>query len=155
MVKEVRRGLGDDHEGSLIRTAHRVGYAFAGSIDAGPDPAASAVTTHWLVVGSRRIALRNGANLIGRDPEATVWLDVLGVSRRHAQITLERGAATLEDLGSKNGTMLGDRPIHGRVALRNADRIQIASQLLILHESSHGMSTATQPPGPAPKSDIR
>ena len=67
-----------------------------------------------------------------------------GVSRRHAQVILLDGAAVLEDLGSKNGTLVGDRPVRGRVALRHADRIQVATELLVLHVSDSGISTATQ-----------
>jgi pSer/pThr/pTyr-binding forkhead associated (FHA) protein len=100
--------------------------------------------THWLVVGSRRIPLKNGANIIGRDPDAAVWLDVPGVSRRHAQVILQAGTAVLEDLGSKNGTLVADRPARGRVALRHADRIQVATEVLVLHVSDSGVSTATQ-----------
>ncbi|HEX2457858.1 MAG TPA: winged helix-turn-helix domain-containing protein, partial [Vicinamibacterales bacterium] len=97
LVKEVRRALGDDRAGAIIRTAHRVGFAFTGSTDASAPPQAVPVATHWLVVGPRRIPLKNGANVIGRDPDATVWLDVPGVSRRHAQVIVENGAAVLED----------------------------------------------------------
>jgi DNA-binding winged helix-turn-helix (wHTH) protein len=148
LVKEVRRALHDDQNEPLIRTAHRVGYAFAGRTVADAVSQAAPVATHWVVVGTRRIALGEGVNVIGRDPEVRVWLDVPGVSRRHAQITLAAGTATLDDLGSKNGTLVGDAPVQGRVVLRNADRIQIASELLVLHVSSSGMSTATQPARP-------
>jgi DNA-binding winged helix-turn-helix (wHTH) protein len=147
LVKEMRRAM-DDHESAIIRTAHRVGYAFAAPVEADTPAGTAPAATHWLVVGTRRIALRNGVNVIGRDPEATVWLDVAGVSRRHAHIILENGAATLEDLGSKNGTLVGDRPVRGRVPLRNADRIQVATELLVLHVSGSGVSTATQPVRP-------
>ena len=58
---------------------------------------------------SRTIPLAEGENLIGRDPEATVWVDSTTVSRRHAQIRVAEGAAILEDLGSKNGTYLRGR----------------------------------------------
>ena len=106
-----------------------------------PNPTA---ITHWLTVGTRRIPLKDGVNVIGRDPDATVWLDVPGVSRRHAQVIVKDGVATLEDLGSKNGTLVGDRPVRGQVTLRHADRIQVATELLVLHVSNRGMSTATQ-----------
>jgi DNA-binding winged helix-turn-helix (wHTH) protein len=145
LVKELRRALRDDPGGVVIRTAHSVGYAFAGAISNGAPAAAPPGVTHWLVVGTERIALQDGTTVIGRDPEAAVWLDLAGVSRRHAQIILKDGTATLEDLRSKNGTLVGDRPVRGRVPLRNADRIQIATQLLVYQISGGGLSTATQP----------
>ena len=144
LVKEVRRALRDDREGEFIRTAHRVGYAFVPPTENAATEFAAAVT-HWLISATQHIALREGVNVIGRDPEATVWLDVSGVSRRHAQITLENGTATLEDLGSKNGTLHGDRPVRGPVRLHNADRIQIATELLVVRVSGSGDSTTTNP----------
>jgi DNA-binding winged helix-turn-helix (wHTH) protein len=144
LVKEVRRALGDDGAGEIIRTAHRVGFAFTPLTETATPSQVAVAVTHWLVVGRRRIPLKNGVNVIGRDPDATVWLDVPGVSRRHAHVIVENGAAVLEDLGSKNGTLVADRPVLGRVALRHADRIQVATELLVLHVSDRGISTATQ-----------
>ena len=89
LVKELRRALGDDHAGALIRTAHRVGFAFTGSTDGDAQAETAPSVTYWLVLGSRRIPLHDGVNVIGRDPDATVWLNVSGVSRRHAQVVLE------------------------------------------------------------------
>src|SRR5262245_36093939 len=90
LVKELRRALGDDGQGTLIRTAHRVGYALTGVADAteGPAPA-----IHWVIAGTRRFPLREGVNVIGRDPDAGIRLDVPGVSRRHAQTGVERQPA--------------------------------------------------------------
>jgi pSer/pThr/pTyr-binding forkhead associated (FHA) protein len=105
------------------------------------------------MIGTRRIPLRDGATLLGRDPDATVWLDVAGVSRRHAQITVADGTATLEDLGSKNGTLVADRPVRGRVALRNADRIQLATEVLVYRVSGRGISTVTRPSPPESEPD--
>ena len=148
LVKELRKALRDESDAARIRTVHRVGYAFAESLETDSPQQAAAVTTHWLVYRTRRIALRDGENVIGRDPDATVWLDVAGVSRRHVRITLERGKATLEDLGSKNGTLLRDRPVRTAVELRNTDTIQIASEVLVFRQSTSGMSTLTQPATP-------
>jgi DNA-binding winged helix-turn-helix (wHTH) protein len=142
LVKELRRALADgDGRGSLIRTAHAVGYAFAGPIAADEPPGAA---THWVIAGTLRFALRDGVNVIGRDPDAAVWVDAPGVSRRHAQIVLEKGTASLEDLGSKNGTLVGDRPARGRIELRHGDRIQVASAQLIFNASTTEVSTATE-----------
>jgi DNA-binding winged helix-turn-helix (wHTH) protein len=144
LVKEVRRALGDKRAGRLIRTAHRVGFAFAGSSESVAASPTEAVT-HWLVVGTQRVQLHDGVNVIGRDPDAAVWLEVPGVSRRHAQIILENGAATLEDLGSKNGTLLRGRPVSSRVTVRDADRIQVGSEVLVFRVSTSGISTASEP----------
>jgi DNA-binding winged helix-turn-helix (wHTH) protein len=144
LVKEVRRAVGDDGVGAVIRTVHRIGFAFEGAVAAPPAHATPDVA-RWLVVGARRMPLGEGVNVIGRDAAAAICLDVPGVSRRHAQIVVENGKATLEDLGSKNGTLIADRPVRGQVTLRNKDRIQVATELLIFHAAGRGASTATEP----------
>jgi len=114
LVKEVRRALDDrDAASPLIRTAHGVGYAFSGQIES--VVAHKSDISRWIVAGGRRIPLSEGENLIGRDPASAVRLDTGGVSRRHARILVVDGDAVLEDAGSKNGTMLDDTPITGRV----------------------------------------
>ena len=142
LVKELRRAL-DDHDRSapIVRTAHGVGYAFAAPIDrASPHPSP---VSRWIVVGARRIALSGGENVIGRDPAAAVLLDVAGVSRRHARIMVSEHDAVLEDLGSKNGTSVGEAPLTGAVALRDGDRLHIGPIILVYHCSASGMSTET------------
>jgi pSer/pThr/pTyr-binding forkhead associated (FHA) protein len=53
------------------------------------------------------------------------------------------GEALLEDAGSKNGTMLDDKPIAGKVKLHDGDRIRVGPILIVYHVSSSGMSTET------------
>ena len=47
------------------------------------------------------------------------------VSRQHARITVAEGRATLEDLGSKNGTFVGDRRIETPIELHDGDEIGV------------------------------
>ena len=58
-----------------------------------------------VVLANRELVLMNGANVIGRDPDATIQIDARGVSRHHARILVSGDEATIEDLGSKNGTL--------------------------------------------------
>ena len=141
LIKELRRALDDrDAKTPIIRTAHGVGYAFAGELQRAiaPLPAVS----RWIVAGSRRIPLREGENAIGRDPASTVQLDAAGVSRRHARIVVA-GDARLEDLGSKNGTMVNDKLVSAPCPLHDGDRIQIGPVVVIYHASTSGESTET------------
>ena len=87
--------------------------------------------------------MRDGENVIGRDPAAAVLLDAAGVSRRHARIVVSERGAALEDLGSKNGTTIGDQPLKGSVALRDGDRIHVGPVVVIFHASASGISTET------------
>lgn len=62
------------------------------------------------VVDGRRYRLRPGVNTIGR--QGTDILVMEGtVSRNHARVTVENGQVVVEDLGSSNGTKVGDRRI--------------------------------------------
>jgi pSer/pThr/pTyr-binding forkhead associated (FHA) protein len=101
--------------------------------------------SRWLVTGGRCIALTQGENAIGRDPVAVVCLDVAGVSRRHAGIVIGEGGAVLDDLGSKNGTMLADQPVTDGVVLGDGDQIQVGPVLIIFHASASGLPTVTLP----------
>ncbi len=72
--------------------------------------------TYRVVWGRREITLDPGDNLIGRDPDAVVWIDDDSVSRRHARISIGEEGATIEDLGSKNGTWIHGARFGGRAA---------------------------------------
>jgi DNA-binding winged helix-turn-helix (wHTH) protein len=123
LVKELRRALEDhDRDAPIIRTAHRVGYAFCLPIESDHAKTRSEVD-HWLVLPDRRLALREGDNIVGRDPAVNVWVDAPGVSRRHARITIDGPRVHLEDLGSKNGTLLSGSSVVGSMALRDGDEI--------------------------------
>ena len=77
--------------------------------------------SRWLVVGTRRIALAEGENVMGRDPTALIQLDAAGISRRHARILVVDARALIEDLASKNGTMVNDQPVTGQLILHDGD----------------------------------
>ena len=142
MLDAQHRALADrDSSAPLIRTAHRVGFAFAGRIER--TAAAVAAISRWIVTGGRKIPLHDGENLIGRDPAAAVWLDVAGVSRRHARIVVSDGGARLEDLGSKNGTAVAQVAVTGRVELHDGDQIQIGEILIVYRCSDSGLPTET------------
>lgn len=142
VVKEVRRAFGEaGHSGPpLIRTSHGVGYAFEGLL---PSPAPRSGVNYWLIVGGRRVLLEGPVCVLGRDAAADVRLDEAGVSRRHARIAMGDSGAWLEDLGSKNGTRIGQTACAGRVALRDGDTIHLGPVSIIFRASSGSMSTVT------------
>jgi pSer/pThr/pTyr-binding forkhead associated (FHA) protein len=71
-------------------------------------------------------------SVIGRDPTATVHLTDEEVSRRHAILSVGEGQATIEDLGSINGTHLDSGPVEGEVPVKAGDRIRVGQSLLEL-----------------------
>jgi pSer/pThr/pTyr-binding forkhead associated (FHA) protein len=96
-------------------------------VDRGPDPAADPDIRYWLVWEARQIALGAGDNVVGRAPDATIWIDALGVSRRHARIRIAEATAILEDLGSKNGTFVGGQRVTTPRLLADGDQIRLGS----------------------------
>jgi DNA-binding winged helix-turn-helix (wHTH) protein len=134
LVGELRKALGDvDRPARFIRTVHSFGYAFCGTAAGVRAPAAATdlASAYRLIIGRREVALVPGENLLGREAGAVAWLDSASVSRRHARIVITGGAATLEDLGSRNGTRLRDREVKGPVPLADGDRIEVGSVAMI------------------------
>jgi len=143
LVAELRRALGDRADTpAFVRTVHRFGYAFCGVVD-GDAPSASPGSSAWIVWQGREIPMHGGENIIGRDPGVTVRLDTPSISRRHARIVVSPEGATIEDLGSKNGTFLKEERVVGRVPLADLDELRIGSVRLLLRIMSGGELTQT------------
>jgi DNA-binding winged helix-turn-helix (wHTH) protein len=133
LIGEIRRALADTpRQSRFIRTVHKVGYAFcaaATEFEEGSGTVPTGVTRWWLVWNDRTFRLSVGENVIGRDPNCGVWLDGPGVSRQHARIQINKSSpgALLEDLGSTNGTFLGNARVSGPQGLKDGDTIQLGS----------------------------
>jgi DNA-binding winged helix-turn-helix (wHTH) protein len=128
LVAEIRRALGDDpRQPRFIRTVHRYGYAFCSDVTEStgvPSPPAEAPRPRiWLVWNDRVLVLEEGETVVGRDPESDIWLDVPGVSRRHARIAVRGTVATLEDLGSTNGTFVDGSPVQAVTPLADGQKL--------------------------------
>ncbi|QDU39029.1 Phosphoserine phosphatase RsbU [Maioricimonas rarisocia] len=63
--------------------------------------------------------------MIGRSPECGLVLPAPMVSRHHARIRRGRSGATIEDLGSVNGTYINGARVAGRCPLVAGDHLQI------------------------------
>lgn len=142
LISEVRAALEDqDRPPRFIRTLHRFGYAFCAEADeepAAPPPARSGCAIQW---GPRLVTLASGENVIGRAADAAINIALDRVSRRHARIVVEGGRAVLEDLGSKHGTLLGERRVEGPVELKHGDLIGIGPVLLVYRDITRDEST--------------
>ena len=143
LIADLREALGDDaKQPHIIRTVQRFGYAF--EADARPAPPAPLPGTALfrLVWGDREIALAEGENILGRDAGAVAWIDIYSVSRHHAKIVVSGDQATLEDLGSKNGTFLRGEPVRAASPLADGDEIRIGTAVMTLRRFA-GVSTQT------------
>ncbi len=135
-IAELRSALGcDAMNPSYIETVHRRGYRLlvgASEPDDTQTAAAGQSSLFFVVCGDRSVRLAIGGNLIGRLPWATVTIDSVQVSRRHAQIDVDDSTALLEDLGSKNGTYLNGCQLENPANLAHNDRIGLGSHVIVL-----------------------
>ena len=72
---------------------------------------------------------------LGRDPRNSVFLNDMTVSRHHARMDLGNiasGYATIEDLGSLNGTWV-DGAIVSKAGLKDGSTIQIGTFRMVFH----------------------
>ena len=143
VVNEARAAIGDEGRNArLIRTVHRVGYAFcAEAMEERVPTQPAACALQW---GVRLVPLAPGENVIGRDPQALISLGSRDVSRRHARIVVDGASVVLEDLGSRNGTYLGGSRLTGRAALQPGDRIAVGPVLLIFRALSAEETASAQ-----------
>ena len=75
---------------------------------------------------------------LGRDPRNSVFLNDMTVSRHHARMDLGNiasGLATIEDLGSLNGTWV-DGAIANRASLKDGSTIQIGTFRMVFHTNA-------------------
>lgn len=145
LVAELRTALGETARNPrFVRTVHRHGYAFQGSaIEILTAGSADVRGPWWLVGAPGRLPLAAGENIVGRDPHAGVWLDSASVSRRHARLTVSDVGVVLEDLGSKNGTVVRGRRASGAVAVEDGDDIRFGSVTVTLRRLDSAASTQT------------
>jgi DNA-binding winged helix-turn-helix (wHTH) protein len=146
LVTQIRKVLGDDRrQERFLRTVHGFGYAFCGEISepppAEPEPPARVIWEDSV------LPLQPGENVLGRAEEATVRIATPEVSRRHARIVIAEEGATIEDLGSKNGTFVGERRLEGPAPLRDGDRFRLGGQLLLFRRTGAAAVTLTGGPG--------
>lgn len=151
LASEVRQALSDRSQAPrFIRTVHGVGYAFCGSA-ADEERGAREIDSKsrcWLIGTNRNFPLPEGENIIGRDPSCDVWLDDPDVSRRHARIRVDSSnrAATLEDLGSTNGTWVGRSRIQSQTTLGDGNVIRFGPvQLKFLDATEEPQQTRRIP----------
>jgi DNA-binding winged helix-turn-helix (wHTH) protein len=146
-VNNIRQALDDDaRRPRFIRTAHGFGYAFCGEArdTTGEPPRDVSNVAPRLVWGDRVLPLTAGENVIGRDGAAAVVLDAASVSRHHARIRVEGPRATLEDLGSKNGTRLNGEPVRGARELRDGDAVRLGDVQVLFRSLPFDGPTATE-----------
>ena len=147
LVSEIRAAIGDDpSDPRFIRTVSRFGYAFREAVsrtdpDRNEHRGGVSFSIKWV---SGRMTLNQGEHVLGRDPNVEIYLDAPKVSRRHAVIKIAGTKATIEDLGSKNGTLVGDERVDGSRSIADGDVITVGSVKLTLRARQTASSTETE-----------
>jgi pSer/pThr/pTyr-binding forkhead associated (FHA) protein len=98
-------------------------------LDEIPPGAGLLVVTRGANAGSR-FSLTADLTTAGRHPDSDIFLDDVTVSRRHAEIRRDRGAFSISDVGSLNGTYLNRERVE-KAALANGDEVQIGKFKLV------------------------
>jgi pSer/pThr/pTyr-binding forkhead associated (FHA) protein len=80
--------------------------------------------------------LNDGDYVVGRDLKAEIRVHDLAVSRRHARITVTGETITIEDLGSKNGTWVGEQRVEGQAQLQDGVMVRFGSAAMTLRRES-------------------
>ena len=147
-IHEARRALGEDASRAVyIKTLRGRGYQFlfrpvevlSGEKDSRPAEASVA----FLFWTGGPTPLRKGENLIGRDAASVVVLDGMRVSRHHARLVVSSGTAIVEDLGSKNGTVLNGSPLSAPTSLSDGDVIEIGGFAFTFRSALGDLATLT------------
>jgi DNA-binding CsgD family transcriptional regulator len=93
------------------------------------------------------IDLAPGTFLVGRDEEADLRFDSVGVSRKHARLRIdEQGMVELFDLQSRNGSFVNGQRVD-RLALRVGDELRFGEVVLRLTVVGHAQG-GEEPAGP-------
>jgi pSer/pThr/pTyr-binding forkhead associated (FHA) protein len=98
---------------------------------AGPRHASVLVVTEGGLAGTR-IGLTGAPVLIGRADDSTLVLTDDYASTRHARISQQEGVWFVEDLGSTNGTYLGQHQLTGPTPLEVGVPIRIGRTVMEL-----------------------
>jgi pSer/pThr/pTyr-binding forkhead associated (FHA) protein len=101
-----------------------------------PSRPVAGAPTHLLVteggLTGTRIGLTGAPVLIGRANDSTLVLEDDYASTRHARISLQDGRWVVEDLGSTNGTYLGQRKVDGPIPMDIGAPLRIGKTVLEL-----------------------
>ncbi len=84
---------------------------------------------------------------LGRASGSDLVLEDRFLSRKHSRIYRSGGELLLEDLGSRNGTLLNSKPVLGPTPLKVGDKIRLSGTIVSLH---HPDDPVPSPPAPLP-----
>lgn len=144
LVSLLRAAIGDTgRDGSIVRTVHGVGYAFAAEVAQVSLVTTPAGRSFRLVGQDSELVIGDGEHIIGRDPGAHLRIDSPKVSRRHARVFVRGGELWIEDLDSKNGTFVNGHRITGAQHIAPESEIRVGPFVLRVCEDAALSATET------------
>ncbi|MFN9850197.1 MAG: SpoIIE family protein phosphatase [Planctomycetota bacterium] len=84
----------------------------------------------------QRITLVHDQYILGRHPECDIVLESGAVSRQHAKAVKIPNGYAIEDMNSRNGTLVNETLIQGATPLRDGDMIRICDIELVYYEDA-------------------
>lgn len=84
------------------------------------------------------VELHGDRMVMGRHPSCHIVLDNAAVSRNHAQILENHGSYFIEDLRSRNGTLVNGTRVRGRTELSDGDQIKVCDVQFVFHSGGGG-----------------
>ena len=155
LVSELRSVLGDTPRDSrIIRTVYKTGYAFCANVTC--IPSVGAVPAKIEFVWRRQsLPLTDGEHIAGRDAECSLVIDASTVSRRHARITVVSGTATIDDLGSTNGTHVNGARISAPTRLAPGNQVALGTEVLQVRVHNPSALTVKIDPDNEPGDKLR
>lgn len=142
-IAELREILQDSAEDPrFIETSQRRGYKFVAQVRKLEVGARRESSSLMLVHGDKEYHLQEGSQLIGRGRDVAILLYGSRISRHHARISVNGYIAVLEDLQSRNGTLVNGERVTAPVSLQLGDRIEIGGEILVLWSPTGSTSPA-------------
>lgn len=98
------------------------------------------------VTGEKIDLAPNRAYLLGRGSDCDVVVTDMASSRHHARITVggQRQTMFIEDLSSRNGTLVNEERISGRTHLKDGNRIRIGATVYLVREEDGSAEKSEQ-----------
>lgn len=87
--------------------------------------------------------LEHDAIVIGRQTGVDIQIDSPGVSRQHAQLSIEQDQIMLSDLDSSNGTFVNGERLSGSRRLKSGDLIGLGRAIVLEYQEDSPAVTAT------------
>lgn len=115
------------------------------------EPQTAAIVASLKVVGGKnagqQINLPTGKFLVGREEDCHLRPNSDLVSRHHCVFMVDEFAVRLRDLGSTNGTIVNDEPLHGATTLKAGDRVGFGKlDFEVVIDQAGGEEAVEEPP---------